>query len=496
MSDNPAPPVPDSRGSVRDRAGHHPGALPPRLRARRAFLRAGRPRTSAPPRRCCSGSTVTIAEAAPEEAAKIFPSALPVVALRARVRGEPGRPDPADAAATIESIARAVEFVAAGRAAAVVTNPIAKSVLYRAGFAHPGHTEFLGELARKNFAASGRPVMMIWSRELAVVPATIHVPLAQVPRFAQDRRSRRDRRDRRQALRRDFGIAAPRLAFRRPQPPRRRGRRHGPRGHRHHRAGGRAAVRARVSTPAGRLPADTMFHAEARKTYDAAICMYHDQALIPIKTLAFDSGVNVTLGLPFIRTSPDHGTAFIIAGTGRASETSLAEATGARRAHGARAPVSRASMNDDPPRELPPLREVVARHEPEREKIARPEFSVRPQSHRKNRPRRRPAGRGDHSRDRPRSRRPHPRPACARREKSDRGRARRTLSRRAGGSRGASIPAGWRYSPATRWRSIIRISSQSAAPSGPMRICANLPYNIGTPLAGGLAHPRTLAAVL
>jgi 4-hydroxythreonine-4-phosphate dehydrogenase len=272
------------------------------------------------------GLAVEIAEAAPEETTKIFPSALPVVALRARVRGEPGRPDPGDAPATIESIVRAVEFVHAGRAAAVVTNPIAKSVLYRAGFAHPGHTEFLGELAEKIFARAARPVMLLWSRELAVVPATIHVPLAQVPALLKTDDLVEIGEIVAEAFRRDFGIARPRLAFAGLNP------HAGEDG-----AIGRedieiiapavARLSARGFDARGPLPADTMFHAAARKTYDVAICAYHDQALIPIKTLAFDSGVNVTLGLPFIRTSPDHGTAFSIAGTGQASETSLAEAT-------------------------------------------------------------------------------------------------------------------------------------------------------------------------
>ena len=271
------------------------------------------------------GLAVEIAEAAPEEAAKIFPSALPVAALRARVRGEPGRPDPGDAVATIESIARAVEFVHAGRAAAVVTNPIAKSVLYRAGFAHPGHTEFLGELTRKLYTRPARPVMLLWSRELAVVPATIHVPLAQVPALLKTDDLVEIGEIVAEAFRRDFGIARPRLVFAGLNP------HAGEDG-----AIGRedieiiapevARLSARGLDVRGPLPADTMFHAAARKTYDVAICAYHDQALIPIKTLAFDSGVNVTLGLPFIRTSPDHGTAFAIAGTGRASDTSLAEA--------------------------------------------------------------------------------------------------------------------------------------------------------------------------
>jgi 4-hydroxythreonine-4-phosphate dehydrogenase len=261
------------------------------------------------------GLDVEIVETEPEEAAKIFPSALPVVALDARIEGEPGRPAPGDAAGTIESIARAVAFVHAGRAAAVVTNPIAKSVLYRAGFAHPGHTEYLGELARKLFARPTRPVMLLWSRELAVVPATIHVPLAQVPALLKTGDLIEIGEIVAEAFRRDFGLAAPRLVFAGLNP------HAGEDG-----AIGRedidiiapavARLASRGFDARGPLPADTLFHEAARKHYDVAICAYHDQALIPIKTLAFDSGVNVTLGLPFIRTSPDHGTAFSIAGTG------------------------------------------------------------------------------------------------------------------------------------------------------------------------------------
>jgi 4-hydroxythreonine-4-phosphate dehydrogenase len=271
------------------------------------------------------GLDVALTEATPEEAETIFHDALPVVPLEARVRGEPGEPDPADAPGTIEAIERAVGFVRAGRASAMVTNPIAKSVLYRAGFAHPGHTEFLAELAKAHWRESRRPVMLLWSRELAVVPATIHIPLAAVPTLLRTDDLVEIGAIVAKSFRRDFGIAQPRLAFAGLNP----------------HAGEDGAIGREeidIIAPAvarlaaaghdvhGPLSADTMFHAAARATYDVAICAYHDQALIPIKTLAFDSGVNVTLGLPFIRTSPDHGTAFSIAGTGAARVTSLAEA--------------------------------------------------------------------------------------------------------------------------------------------------------------------------
>ena len=271
------------------------------------------------------GLDVTIEECAPEQATEIFARALPVVPLRNRARGEPGRPDPADAPATVEAIERAVELLREGRARAMVTNPIAKSVLYAAGFSHPGHTEFLGELAAEKFGAAVRPVMMIWSRELAVVPATIHIPLSAVPSALRADDLVDIGRIVAAALARDFGISTPRLAFCGLNP----------------HAGEDGAMGredAEIVAPAvrmlvaqgiaaiGPLPADTLFHAEAREKYDAAIGMYHDQVLIPAKTLAFDTGVNVTLGLPFIRTSPDHGTAFSLAGTFRARHTSLGEA--------------------------------------------------------------------------------------------------------------------------------------------------------------------------
>jgi 4-hydroxythreonine-4-phosphate dehydrogenase len=271
------------------------------------------------------GLAIEIAEATPEQAGSVFASALPVAPLEASAKGVPGQPDASDAPATIEAIARAVALVRAGRASAIVTNPIAKSVLYRAGFAHPGHTEYLGELAREHWGVPCRPVMMLWSRDLAVVPATIHVPLARVPALLKTEDLVAIGVIVIEACKRDFGIARPRLVFAGLNP----------------HAGEDGAIGREdieIIAPAvarlaalghdirGPLPADTMFHAAARAAYDVAICAYHDQALIPLKTLAFDSGVNVTLGLPFIRTSPDHGTAFDIAGTGAARPTSLAEA--------------------------------------------------------------------------------------------------------------------------------------------------------------------------
>ena len=258
--------------------------------------------------------------ASPEEAAAIFAEALPVLPLRASVSASLGRADPANSAAVIESIERAVGFALRGEAAAVVTNPIQKGTLYAAGFSHPGHTEFLAALT-----GAARAVMMIASPALRVVPVTIHVPLAAVPGALTAELIVETIRVVARALGRDFGIPAPRIAVAGLNP--------------HAGEDGSIGTEDRDNVrPAverlrreglaviGPLPADTMFHARARERYDVAICMYHDQALIPAKTLDFDGGVNVTLGLPIIRTSPDHGTALDIAGQGIARPDSLVAA--------------------------------------------------------------------------------------------------------------------------------------------------------------------------
>ncbi len=268
------------------------------------------------------GLDVAIRESDAQGASELFSHALPVLPIADKVIGAPGQPDPADAGATIAAITQAVELVRAGRACAVVTNPIAKDVLYRAGFAHPGHTEFLGELALTRFGVSATPVMMIWSPQLAVVPLTIHVALKDVPLRLSRTAIVQTAHTLAKGLRRYFGVERPRIACAGLNP----------------HAGESGALgreEIEIIAPAieqaraegldirGPLPADVMFHEAARAGYDAALCMYHDQALIPVKTLAFDTGVNVTLGLPFIRTSPDHGTAFDIAGSGRAKPSSL-----------------------------------------------------------------------------------------------------------------------------------------------------------------------------
>jgi 4-hydroxythreonine-4-phosphate dehydrogenase len=240
-----------------------------------------------------------------------------LIPTRARVAVTPGTPDSANATAVIEAIEIAVSACLGGEAAALITAPIHKAVLKRGGFAFPGHTEFLAHLT-----GARRAVMMLASDKLRVVPLTIHIPIADVPKAISKQAIFDTGEIVLTALRRDFGILNPRLAVAGLNP----------------HAGEDGVLGAEdetVITPAiaalaargfhvrGPLSADTLFHEEARKTYDAALCMYHDQALIPIKSLSFWDGVNVSLGLPIVRTSPDHGTALDIAGTGKADARSM-----------------------------------------------------------------------------------------------------------------------------------------------------------------------------
>ncbi len=267
------------------------------------------------------GLKVPLAKVGADEARAAFAEALPVVATGKGATAEPGRPDASSAEAAISSIRQAVADVRAGHAGAVVTNPIAKSVLYRAGFRHPGHTEFLAELAASNGKVP-QPVMMLWSPTLAVVPVTIHLSLREAIAQLSTSLIVSTARIVADGLKQSFGLARPRLALSGLNP---HAGEDGSLGTEDKTIVAPAVdiLRAEGIDARGPLPADTMFHEAARKTYDCAVCMYHDQALIPIKTLAFDDGVNVTLGLPFIRTSPDHGTAFDIAGSGRANPASL-----------------------------------------------------------------------------------------------------------------------------------------------------------------------------
>ena len=268
------------------------------------------------------GLDVPLQETAADDAAETFATALPVAPLGEHVAAAPGKPDARNAAAVIASIRMGVEEVLAGRAAAVVTNPIAKAVLYEAGFAHPGHTEFLARVAHDATGEPVTPVMLLWSPTLAVVPVTIHIPLRDVvTQLTRERLVTTGRIVARDMAAR-FGLSSPRLAVAGLNPHAGEG---GSIGREDVEIVGPAVadLRAAGIDARGPLSADTMFHESARATYDVALCMYHDQALIPIKTLAFDHGVNVTLGLPFVRTSPDHGTAFDLAGTGRADPSSL-----------------------------------------------------------------------------------------------------------------------------------------------------------------------------
>jgi len=253
----------------------------------------------------------------PEQAHSAFDHGLPVIAEKLISPAIPGQPAPENGPAIIAAIRRAVEFAKTGQASAIVTNPIHKAGLYAAGFNFPGHTEFLGHLTN-----AVRPVMMLAVPGLRVVPATIHIPLHQVSSNLSTDLLIETMTILDQALRQDFGIATPRIAVTGLNP--------------HSGEAGTIgteeqtiitpaikAVQARGINVRGPMPADSLFHEAARKTYDAVLCQYHDQALIPLKMLDFFGGVNITLGLPIVRTSPDHGTAYDIAGSGRADARSL-----------------------------------------------------------------------------------------------------------------------------------------------------------------------------
>ena len=257
------------------------------------------------------------------DAGMFFARALPVLNHPAPAPIEAGKPDPRNAGVVADWIERAVSLALMGDASGVVTAPIAKAPLYAAGFRFPGQTEFIAELtADAPYAGTRGPVMMLTARDLRACLVTIHVALDQVPELVTEERVARTARVVHETLRRDFGFARPRLALAALNP--------------HAGEGGALglqeievlrptaeALRAEGIDITDPLPADTMFHDDARAGYDAAICLYHDQALIPVKTLDFWGGVNATLGLPVIRTSPDHGTGFDIAGKGIARPDSL-----------------------------------------------------------------------------------------------------------------------------------------------------------------------------
>lgn len=286
-----------------------------------AFLFVGDPDALADRARLL-GKAIAVRETSGNEAAGVFGDAIPVYPIRTQAPVVAGEPDSANAAAITGAIETAVGLTMTGETSAVVTNPIAKSVLYDAGFGFPGHTEFLADLAAKATGEPCLPVMMLAGPKLRSVPVTIHIPLKDVPGQLTEELIYRTCAITARDLKSRFGLSNPRLAVAGLNP--------------HAGEGGalgleddaliRPAIerlRADGIDVRGPLPADTMFHDAARAGYDVAICMYHDQALIPAKALGFDDSVNATLGLPFIRTSPDHGTAFAIAGKGVARSDSL-----------------------------------------------------------------------------------------------------------------------------------------------------------------------------
>lgn len=270
-----------------------------------------------------AGASILRRVGSPDEAARIFADAIPVLDVPLRSRVVAGQPSPAHAQGIIRWVETAVGLALSGAAAGVVTAPIAKAPLYEAGFAFPGHTEFLAKLTINEAQEGPRgPVMMLASGDLRTVLATIHEPLSAVPQSLTIERIVTTGVVTAMALRKDFGIAEPRLMLAALNP--------------HAGESGKLGTEEiTIIAPAcqalrdlgidcrGPKPADTLFHAEARKTYDAVVCMYHDQALIPVKMLDFWGGVNITLGLPIVRTSPDHGAAFDIAGRGLARADSM-----------------------------------------------------------------------------------------------------------------------------------------------------------------------------
>jgi len=273
-----------------------------------------------------AGLAVPVAVVAPDRAADHFAAALPVVPVGAAMGDRPGRPDPSDAAAVIAAIETAVAHVRDGLAGAVVTAPIQKSNLYAAGFGFPGHTEFLGALAARHWPGEPcDPVMMLAGPELSTVPVTVHVALKDVPGLLTRERIVAVGRVVARDLVRRFGIADPRIAVAGLNP---HAGEDGTMGREDLEVVGPAVadLRALGIRASGPHPADTLFHRRARAGYDVVLGMYHDQVLIPVKTIAFDETVNVTLGLPFVRTSPDHGTALDIAGRGIADPSSMVAA--------------------------------------------------------------------------------------------------------------------------------------------------------------------------
>jgi 4-hydroxythreonine-4-phosphate dehydrogenase len=289
----------------------------------RALSQSGQPFAVIGDARLLAGYAPVQTVADPSGATSIFARALPVIDLPLPAPVTSGSPDPANAGMVADWIEYGVNLCLSGEASGLVTAPIAKAPLYAAGFRFPGHTEFIAELtADVPMPGERGPVMMLTAKDLRACLVTIHVALDQVPELVTQDRVARTARVVHESMKRDFGIASPRIALAALNP--------------HAGEGGalglqeitvlRPAVEAlrregvNITDP---RPADSLFHDEARATYDAVVCLYHDQALIPVKTLDFWGGVNATLGLPIVRTSPDHGTGFDIAGKGIARPDSL-----------------------------------------------------------------------------------------------------------------------------------------------------------------------------
>ena len=273
-----------------------------------------------------AGGSILRRITSPQEAPRLFAEALPVLDLPLRAPVIAGQPSAAAAPSVIQWIETAVGLALRGDVAGVVTAPIAKAPLYAAGFKFPGQTEFLGDLtAAASYDGARGPIMMLTAQDLRVTLVTVHAPLARVPELISIQSIVNAGLVTAQALRRDFGVAEPRVAVAGLNP-------HAGE------SGGLGREEIEIVEPAvralrdlgvdatGPYPADSLFPAEMRARYDAAVCLYHDQALIPVKMLDFWGGVNVTLGLPIVRTSPDHGTAFDIAGRGVARADSLVAA--------------------------------------------------------------------------------------------------------------------------------------------------------------------------
>ncbi len=298
-------------------AARHESAVP-------AFVFVGDPETLEARARQLELAVPVETIASPQSAPAVFPRALPVLAIELPAPAAGGRPDPASASTTLKAIETAVDLVLDEAAAALVANPVNKALLYGQGFAHPGHTEYLAALARGR-GHRAEPVMMLVCDDLRVVPATIHIPLRDVPAAVTEDLLLRTIRITARDVARCFGLQPARVAVTGLNP--------------HAGESGTLgteetevivpaldALRAEGLHVSGPHAADTVFRSTLRDSYDVVVAMYHDQALAPIKTLAFERAVNVTLGLPFVRTSPDHGVAYDLAGTGAADPTSLIEA--------------------------------------------------------------------------------------------------------------------------------------------------------------------------